>query len=267
MAFALLVILRIFLLVSVERNVQMAYYNCLLFDVDDTLLDFSAAERQALQETFQKFEIPYTDENVSCYQSINTSLWAALEKGEIKKDKLVVKRFEQLLQQLNLQGNPAAINEYYLNRLSEKAVLFEDADVVLKNLSEVATIAVVSNGVEKVQKGRLQRSGLLPLMDAVFVSEKLGVTKPNRKFFDMALQTLGVNNKQKVLVIGDSLKADIQGGNNAGLATCWCNFSQAENHGKIKPQYEIHHLQELYELVMEQEELDDIGNTAKRHML
>ena len=137
---------------------------------------------------------------------------------------------------------------------------------VLKELSEVATIAIVSNGIERVQKSRLERSGLINLIDAVFVSEKIGVAKPNRKFFDIALNTLGVTNKEKVLVIGDSLKADIQGGNNAGLATCWCNFKEIENTTKIRPTYEIEKLTDLFSLVMEQEELDDIGNSSKRHM-
>ncbi len=245
----------------------MAYYNCLLFDIDDTLLDFGAAEQAALHETFQQFDLPTDEETIAAYQKINSALWAALEKGEIKKDKLVVKRFEELLAGLNREGNPAEINEYYLNRLSEKAITYDDAAMVLKELAEVATIAVVSNGIERVQRGRLERSGLIDLFDAIFVSEKIGVAKPNRKFFDLALNHLGVNNKEKVLVIGDSLKADIQGGNNAGLATCWCNFKEIENTTKIKPTYEIAKLLDLFSLVMEQEELDGIGNSSKRHML
>ena len=78
----------------------MAYYNCLLFDVDDTLLDFSAAEQSALHETLQQFNLPDNEETIGIYQKINSSLWASLEKGEIKKDKLVIKRFSVLLDEL-----------------------------------------------------------------------------------------------------------------------------------------------------------------------
>lgn len=245
----------------------MAYYNCLLFDVDDTLLDFAASEQAALRETFEEFDLPCNEETIAIYKEINTALWASLEKGEIKKDKLVQKRFALLLEKLDKKGNAAKINEFYLGKLSEKAIVYEGAATILKELAEVATIAVVSNGVEKVQKGRLEQSGLMPYIDAAFVSEKVGVVKPNRKFFDVALNTLGVTNREKVLVIGDSLKADIQGGNNAGLDTCWCNFKEQENTTKIKPTYEVQQLEELYTIVMEQEELDEIGNPAKRHML
>ncbi len=245
----------------------MAYYNCLLFDVDDTLLDFGAAERAALSETLAHFELPADEETIQTYQSINTALWHSLEKGEIKKDKLVHKRFAQFLQAIQKEGDPAALNEYYLNKLGEKAIPCEDAKEVLKDLAEVATIAVVSNGVERVQQGRLSNSGLAELIDATFVSERMGVTKPNRKFFDNALHILGVNNREKVLVIGDSLRADMQGGSNAGLATCWYNPRGQENTSSVKPTFEIAHLRELLPIVMEQEELDDVGNPAKRHMV
>ena len=173
----------------------MAYYNCLLFDVDDTLLDFAASEQSALLETFQEFDIPCDAETISLYKEINTALWSSLEKGEIKKEKLVQKRFSLLLEKLDKKGNAAKINDFYLNKLSQKAIMYEGAATILKELAEVATIAVVSNGVEKVQKGRLEQSGLLNYIDAVFVSEKVGVEKPTREFFDTALNTLGVYNR------------------------------------------------------------------------
>lgn len=244
----------------------MAYYNCLLFDVDDTLLDFKAAETESLTQTFENFDIPITTNTFELYQKINSSLWTALEKGELRKDRLVIKRFEQLLKELNLSGSPGQLNEYYLQQLSEKAIPYPEAEMVLKNLSEVATIAIVSNGVEKVQKKRLERSGLLPIIDEIFVSEKMGISKPNRRFFENALQKLGIENKEKVLVVGDSLKADIQGGNSANLATCWYNAKHLENTTRVQPKYQIHTLSELYKIVMEQEEFDDIGSSTKRHL-
>ena len=244
----------------------MAFYNCLLFDVDGTLLDFDAAERMALRQTLEKFQLPINEETIGCYHTINTELWQALEKGRIKKDKLVVQRFAMLLKELGQEGDPAAMNQYYLTCLSQHAIPYEGAVQLVKDLSEVATIAIVSNGVERVQQGRLQRSGLDQLVDAVFVSEKLGVTKPNRKFFDTALNVLGINNRKKVLVIGDSLKADIQGGINAGLATCWCNFNGAENTAGVQPDFVIENLSQLMQIVMEQEEIDNVENPTRRHL-
>ena len=136
---------------------------------------------------------------------------------------------------------------------------------VLRELSEVATLAVVTNGFQKVQTRRLAESGILNFMEDVFVSEKMDAEKPNRKIFDAALRALGVENREHVLMVGDGLSSDIQGGANAGLDTCWYNPNHAENPGKVVPTYEIADLKELYPLVMEQEELANVGLKNRRH--
>ena len=130
---------------------------------------------------------------------------------------------------------------------------------------EVATLAIVSNGAQKVQTRRLAESGVMNFMEDVFISEKMGCEKPNARIFDAALRALGVENREHVLMVGDSLASDIQGGSNAGLDTCWYNPNHAENPGKVIPTYEIASLEELYPLVMEQEELANVGLKNRRH--
>ena len=95
--------------------------------------------------------------------------------------------------------------------------------------------------------------------------EKLGCEKPGARIFDAALRALGVENREHVLMVGDSLSSDVQGGVNAGLDTCWYNPNHAENPGKVIPTYEIASLEELYPLVMEQEELANVGLKNRRH--
>lgn len=246
----------------------MAYYNCLLFDVDGTLLDFSAAEQAALQDTLVHYEFADVQDAKQKYAEINTALWAALERGEVKQDKLVVQRFNKLMMACGMHGDAAQMNEYYLTQLTAHADVLPGAEDALNELAEVATLAVVSNGVERVQLGRLEASGLGRFFDGVFVSGRVGASKPNRRIFDVALSTLGVENKERVLVVGDSLKADIAGGNNAGLATCWCNFENAplpEN--APKPTHIVHGFEELMRVVMEEEELNHVGSPEKRHQL
>lgn len=204
---------------------NMAYYHCLLFDLDGTLLDFGAAEDAAIHETLAYYGFAQPQEAVDAYKQINSALWAALERGEVRQEKLVVQRFEKLLADFGVQGDAVAMNDHYLTRLSERADVYPGAREVLQELAEVATLAVVTNGVDRVQAGRLQRSGLAPYFDGVFVSSRVGASKPARKIFDRALSTLGVENREKVLMIGDSLKADIAGAQNAGLAACWCDYA------------------------------------------
>ncbi len=248
---------------------RLAFYYCLLFDVDGTLLNFEASEAGALHETLAHFSLPDTDETVASYHAINNSLWAALEQGKLRQDKLVVQRFEKLLGTLGERGkgvNPVKMNEYYLAQLSKRADIFDGVVETLNELAEVATLAVVSNGVEKVQMGRLERSGLERFFDGVFISGRVGAPKPSRRIFDTALNTLGIENRKKVLMVGDSLKADIAGGAGAGLDTCWCNFHDLPlPEGAPKPTHIIHSIDELLPIVMEEEELANVGNPEKRH--
>lgn len=243
----------------------MAYYNCLLLDVDGTLMDFEAAEHKAFMETMAHFELPATNEVLEQYLTINKSLWAALEQGRIKRDKLVVERFEKLLAQLGAAGNAGEMNQWYLTQLGTHADLMPGAMEAVAELAEVATLAVVSNGVERVQLNRLDASGLGEFMDGVFISERVGVEKPNRRFFETALKQLGIENRSRVLVVGDSLTADIQGGKGAGLATCWFNPKGAEATAENKPTHTIENWQQLYALVMEPEELENLGKKNRKH--
>ena len=244
----------------------MAKYYCILFDADNTLLDFDAAENKALAETLVNYGIEPDAETVQTYRTINEELWRQLEKGQIRREKLMSERFTRFLKAINAAGDGAEMNRYYLEQLSTHPDLVNPSVLdVLRELSEVATLAVVSNGFHKVQTRRLAESGVANFMEDVFVSEKLDSEKPNRKIFDAALRALGVENREHVLMVGDSLTSDIQGGANAGLDTCWFNPNHAENPGKVIPTYEIASLEELYPLVMEPEELANVGLKNRRH--
>ena len=246
----------------------MAKYYCILFDADNTLLDFDAAESKALADTLRNYGIEPDAETVQTYRTINGELWRQLEKGQIRRDKLMAERFTRFLKAVNAAGSGAEMNQYYLDQLSTHPDLAAPNVLdVMKELAEVATLAVVTNGFDRVQSRRVAESGLKEFVEEVFVSEKLDSEKPNRKIFDTALRSLGVENRERVLMVGDSLTSDIQGGINAGLDTCWYNPNHAENPGKVCPTYEISKLEELYQLVMEPEELANVGLKNRRHQL
>ena len=179
-------------------------------------------------------------ETVQTYRTINGELWRQLEKGQLRRDKLMAERFNRFLKAVNAAGSGAEMNQYYLDQLSTHPDLAAPNVLdVMKELAEVATLAVVTNGFDRVQSRRVAESGLKEFVEEVFVSEKLDSEKPNRKIFDTALRSLGVENRERVLMVGDSLTSDIQGGINAGLDTCWFNPSHNENPGKVCPTYEI----------------------------
>lgn len=245
----------------------MAYYTCLLLDVDNTLLDFDAAERQALTETLIHYELPHDEQALACYHAVNRRLWDQLAKGELSRNKLFAIRFGQYLKAMALPeaGKGREMNDYYENALAGHADLLPGALTALHELAEVATLAIVSNGAYKVQRARIEASGIDRLMDGIYISEKVGAAKPASKIFDAALRDLGLTDRSRVLVVGDDLLADIRGGHNAGLDTCWVNFGRQDNPTDIQPKYTIDSYEALYRIVMEPEELENIGARNRRH--
>lgn len=245
----------------------MAYYTCLLLDADNTLLDFDAAERKALADTLIHYELPHDDAALTAYHQVNRRLWDSLAKGELNRNKLFAVRFGQFLKALNLpdNGKGREMNDYYEEQLALHADLMPGALTALNELAEVATLAIVSNGAHKVQTSRIRDAGLERFLDGVYISEKVGAAKPSAKLFDHALKDLGVTDRSRVLVVGDDLNADIKGGRNAGLDTCWVNFAGAENDTGIQPKHTITSYEELYRIVMEPEELENLGVRNRRH--
>ena len=242
-----------------------ASYNCLLMDLDGTLLDFGSAEKESISLTLASCGLPNDEQTVELYAKINAELWQKLERGELKKDRLVLQRFEQLLQVLDTQGDAVKMNNEYMKNLSLAAMPYPGAKELLEELAEFCTLAAATNGIGKIQMSRLEKSGLLPYFDEVFISEKLGVTKPSPKFFELALRKLGTSNRGRVLVVGDSLEADIKGGQNVRLDTCWCNFSGVENTTDIKPTHVVRSYMELKLVAVGEEALEIASNREKRH--
>lgn len=246
----------------------MAIYTCVLLDVDNTLLDFDAAERQTLIDMLTEYELPHDARACEVYHAVNRELWDALAKGQITKPRLFQQRFGRFMRAMDLpdNGKAAQMNDRYEELLSTHADLIPGALTALEELSEVATLAIVSNGAVMVQEARIRDSGVERYMDGVYISEKIGAAKPSAKLFEHVLKDLGITNRSRVLMVGDDLLADIKGGINAGIDTCWVNFANEENKTGIQPKYTVHSYEELYRIVMEPEELENVGVRNRRHM-
>lgn len=226
-------------------------YNCLLIDLDDTLLSFKASEKESIEKVFEKYNIPATEENVNIYQRINEELWVDFENGRIKKFVIEKTRFQKFGEAVGIViENAEMMNRDYISFLRDSAILIDGALEFLEEIEEIVTIAIVTNGIEAVQQNRLKLSGIAAFVDGVFTSEKVGFNKPNSQIFNIAMKSLGIETNRKVLVVGDRLNSDIKGGINAGLDTCWLNFDGVQNDTTIKPKYEARDFTQLKAIIM-----------------
>lgn len=99
-------------------------YKVILFDVDDTLLDFPETERHALHNAFVQFGMPtgYTD-YLASYKEISNGLWRDLENKMITLSELAVDRFRQLFALHNIEVDAQQFSDVYLENLGKKYIL------------------------------------------------------------------------------------------------------------------------------------------------
>ncbi len=224
-------------------------YKILLFDLDDTLLDFAANEQSALKHLFEDNGIDFTKEIFDTYSSVNKGLWAAYEKGEILLDEVLNTRFSKALLSLGKEADGKLWEQNYRELLGNGHEMIEGADRLIKRLSGSFRMFIVTNGVTETQIKRLKLSGLYSYFEDIFTSQAIGYQKPAAEFFDYVKAHVKNFDAKNSLMIGDSLSSDIKGGNLAGIDTCWINRNSAAASADIKSTYSIANLDELFDIV------------------
>ncbi|PGL36080.1 noncanonical pyrimidine nucleotidase, YjjG family [Bacillus cereus] len=227
----------------------MKKYKTLLFDVDDTLLDFQKAEKVALRMLFEEKGIPLTSEVEAQYKKINKSLWDAFEEGEINRDEVVNTRFSILFKEYGEEVDGILFENNYRSYLEEGNQLMQGAFELINQIQSEYDLYVVTNGISKTQDKRLRNAGLHSLFKDIFVSEDTGFQKPMKEYFDYVFERIPNFAFEEGLIIGDSLSADIKGGYVAGIDTCWFNPEKKPNNSEIVPTYKVHSFEELYALL------------------
>lgn len=197
----------------------------ILWDVDGTLLDFKASERAAIKSLFLEFGLgDCTEEMLARYSEINVHFWQRLERNEITKQQVLTGRFEQFFGEYGIDtGITESFNDRYQLKLGDTIVYRDDSLNLVRALKGQVKQYVVSNGTVAAQTKKLSRSGLGEWMDGIFLSEQLGVEKPNIGFFEKVFDAIRPGSLSEVMIVGDSLTSDMQGGINAKIRTCWYN--------------------------------------------
>ncbi len=217
----------------------------LLIDLDDTILDFKMAERNALGKTLQQFGLNPTPEVCARYSAINKTHWEMLERKEITRAQLRPRRFQMLFNEYSKEVDADACAHRYEQNLSQQHPFIPGAQEVLPELAKGYKLYIVSNGNLHVQKGRLRDSGILPYFQGCFISEEMGASKPDPVFFQNCFARIPDFDPKRAMIIGDSLTSDILGGIQAGISTCWVNPKGLPYPDKICPDHEICTLADL----------------------
>lgn len=220
-------------------------YHTLLFDVDNTILDFDANEAESFRKMVRDLGVTYSEEMFQRYHTINRGIWEQIEKGEIDIQSGCCKRFEILMGEYGKTVNGEVWEKTYRSHLNEGVQKMPHVNSVLERLKNDFRLYVITNGVKETQYKRMRGSGLDVYFERMFISEEIGSSKPSKEFFDYVKTHISDFQPETALVIGDSLTSDIQGGICAGLDTCWITRKRGIESAEWKPNYVIHDLSEL----------------------
>ncbi len=220
-------------------------YQWIIFDADDTLFDYSKAEEHALESAFTAFGVELEAGHVELYQKINHRIWRRFESGQITQSELKVRRFEQLFDEAGLEGDPARFSSRYLEGLAQGTYLIDGAEQIVRDLHGRIGMVILTNGLKDVQRPRLAGSALNGYFADVVISEEVGSAKPEPEIFDIAFSKMGNPDKHDVLIVGDSLTSDIQGGSDYGIDTCWFNPKRRPRVNGITITYEINEISKI----------------------
>jgi len=224
-------------------------YKWLLLDADGTLFDYDKAEAVALEKTFEQEGCGFEPSYAGVYRRINEQIWLNFEQGKISQDRLRTKRFELFLEAVHIESDPVLFSQRYLKHLADGAYLIKDAEEIVRSLHGRIGLLLITNGLKEVQRSRLAKSTIGKYFADVVISDEIGVAKPERQIFDVAFSKMGNPRKEEVLIVGDSLTSDIQGGSDYGIDTCWFNPERKSRDLNVEIRYEIHRLNELLNIV------------------
>ncbi len=221
-----------------------------LFDLDQTLLDFHASEYKALGIVLRANGLSFSDGIYRAFKAYNKSLWLELEKGTISRAELFTRRFLDVFSRC--EGDPSGldplkVNDDFIRTMSVNGVLMDGALEFVRKVRENipdARIWIASNGATINAKGRIASTGLDRYIDGLFISEDMGVTKPDAAFFDICLDRIGEPGSSCIM-IGDSLSSDMLGAKNASLDSVW--FMPSGNIEEAMAAYDINYCASSYD--------------------
>lgn len=219
----------------------------ILIDIDDTLLDFNLCAKWAMEETAKKMELILPQDTYDYFKKINASLWKQMEKKEITTDGIYCVRWEMVSQAVGIPFDSKEFEGGFLDHLSKSTIQVDGALELLEYLKGKYKIYAASNGPFEQQVQRMKLSGMDHYLSGYFISEKIGHSKPTSEFFDVCYRETHVADVSELMMIGDSLSADIKGANDCGIRTCW--FDKEGKGTENAADYTVTHLLEIKEFL------------------
>lgn len=213
-------------------------YRYILLDFDGTILNSKKLERFALKKTFEDLHLIFSEQAAEIYHRLNRKYWAQYETGEITQAQLRIGRTDEFFRICDISDvNPALFADTYLEYSGVYTPMFDGAEKLLKSLSGTVKLYMVTNGFTDIQNKKIDSAGIRRWFEGIFIAQELGAKKPEHTYFQKVYDSIGSPDKGDMLIVGDSLNADIKGGADFGIDTCWFNPEGHKNQSEVRPTF------------------------------
>lgn len=226
-------------------------YDIILLDADMTIWDFDASERCALRDVTASLGIAMTAEMEAYYHQVNAGYWHRFDLKEITREELTAGRFADYIAFLGVDADPAEVNHQYEQALGNYSIMLPGALEMVQKLAARYPLYIVTNGLHTAQTGRFDKSPVKPYISGLFISQDMDCQKPEREFFEKVFAAIGVTDRCRCVMVGDSLTSDIQGGINAGIDTVWYNPGGKPRDPDCLPTYEARTMADILEILLD----------------
>ncbi len=223
----------------------------ILLDVDNTLIDFNKGAEWSMRKCFDEFNLEMTEDVISVFHKINDELWRRLEKGKLTKPELHKIRWQTIFDELGIKADGPVFEQKFIEYVPQAGIPVDGAKELLDFLYGKYIICYASNSSKSQQMIKLTKSDMLKYADHLFISDEIGYAKPAKEYFEECMARLSPIKKEEVILIGDSLTADIEGGLNFGIKTIWFDYLKKGDSGEVKPDYTVKSLDEIKSLLLD----------------
>jgi putative hydrolase of the HAD superfamily len=207
-----------------SRNLTRA----VLFDLDDTLFDHEQAARSALSRVHESHTAlagwPF-DDFAAAHGRVLETLHLDVLAGTRSIDSAREERFRRLFAEAGADDDPSRVEAtaaLYRAAYIDARRPVDGARALLEWLKPRVRIGIVTNNLLEEQRAKVRHCGFESLIDALVVSEAVGVSKPDPAIFRRALEQVDAAPADAVMV-GDSWPADVEGARGAGIRAIWFN--------------------------------------------
>ena len=205
----------------------------ILFDMDNTILANDSTSPRSWERAFARFASRLggldVQEFVGAMNEIRPRMqgdpvwdqWARFNVAASRRE-LVALAFSRL--GVNAGETADEVANAYAETREASLEVFHGAIGALKHIQEMGKgMALITNGLSSIQRGKINRFGLEPFFDCIVIEEELGVGKPDPRVFQHALDQLAVQ-PSDAMMVGDNLETDIAGAQSLGIYTVWVDW-------------------------------------------